>query len=38
MHFDGTSDEFEAIVNKNKLLLYSIAYALAGDASADDIV
>lgn len=38
MRFDGTGEEFEAIVNQNKLLLYSIAYAVAGNAAVDDIV
>lgn len=38
MLFDGTNKEFENIVEKNKLLLYSVVYGIAGGADADDIV
>ena len=38
MLFDGTNKEFESIVEKNKLLLYSVAYGIAGDIDADDVV
>ena len=37
-HFNGTMQEFEDIVNRNKLLLYSVVYGIAGNYEADDIV
>ena len=36
--FDGTDEDFENIVNSNKLLLYSIVYGISGGYDADDIV
>ncbi|MBQ8382768.1 MAG: RNA polymerase sigma factor [Clostridia bacterium] len=36
--FQGTEAEFERIVSDHKLLLYSVVYAIAGSADADDIV
>jgi RNA polymerase sigma-70 factor (ECF subfamily) len=38
MLYDGTLQEFEGIVNQNKLLLYSVVYGIAGTLEADDIV
>lgn len=38
MLFDGTTQEFEDIVNRNKLLIYSIVYGITGNFEADDIV
>ena len=38
MLFTGTIEDFEDVVNQNKLLLYSIVYGIAGNCDADDIV
>ena len=38
MLFDGTTQDFEDIVNQNKLLIYSIVYGISGNFEADDIV